>query len=83
MPPAALVALLAGLLVGPLVEPCRPPLGLPQKQPADPCHGKEAEGGARGSRQRGPVPHEDDGNQDAAECRPADDVARGVLEGGG
>ncbi|GAA1892499.1 hypothetical protein GCM10009837_13180 [Streptomyces durmitorensis] len=73
----------AGLAAPLLDQPRRAPLGLPKQQPADPGHGHEPEGRSRGSGQRCPVPHEDDGNQDAAERGPADDIARRVLGGGG
>lgn len=64
-------------------QPCRAPLGPAQQHPARPRHRGQTEGRAGGARQRGPVPDEDDRNQDAAEGRPADHVAHRVLAGGG
>lgn len=64
-------------------HPRRPPLGLPEQHPADTRHGGETDGRSGGSGQRRPVPDEDDGHQDAAERRPADDIAHRVLRRSG
>lgn len=63
---------------------CRTPSGLlrvAQQHPAGGRDGGQAEGGHRRPAEGGPVDDEDDGDEQAAEGRPAHHVTRGVLVG--
>ncbi|MGW0733694.1 hypothetical protein [Streptomyces sp. NPDC002851] len=65
----------------PRPKPCRAAFGLAEQQPTGPGHRGKAEGGPGGPAQRSAVHDKDDGHQDAAEGRPADEVAHGVRRG--
>lgn len=60
---------------------CGVPLGAAQQGAAGGGDGREPQGGAGGAGQRGAVPDEDEGDQDATEGGPADEIADGVLRG--
>jgi hypothetical protein len=81
--PGAAPAVPSPVLRGPLrgVQSRRAPLGLPQQHPADPGHGRQAQGRSGRAGQRGAVPDEDHGDQHAAEGRPAHHIARRVRRG--